>query len=103
MKQLELDYPAHNFTDTSKSAWANKKDKLTKREQVYEYVKTQDIENPHKYDMGTTQMIFSFIMTKPYKPQPNVDGMKPIAQAIPQPMQQVAKAEESFDDDLPPF
>ena len=41
MKQLELDYPAHNFTDTSKLAWANKKDKLTKREQVYEYVKTQ--------------------------------------------------------------
>ena len=48
-------------------------------------------------------MVLSFIMIKPYKPQPNVDGMKPIAQAIPQPMQQVAKAEESFDDDLPPF
>ena len=57
------------------------------------YAKTQDIENPNKYDMGTTQMVLSFIMTKPYKPQPNVDGMKPIAQAIPQPMQQVAKAE----------
>ena len=39
--QLELDYNAHNYTDTSKSAWVNKKDKLTKREQVYEYVKTQ--------------------------------------------------------------
>ena len=48
-------------------------------------------------------MVLSFIMTKPYNPRPNVDGMKPIAQAIPQPMQQVAKAEESFDDDLPPF
>ena len=67
------------------------------------YAKTQDIENPQKYDMGTTQMVLSFIMTKPYKPQPNVDGMKPIAQTIQQPMQQVAKAEESFDDDLPPF
>ena len=67
------------------------------------YAKTQDIETPNKYDQGTTQMVLSFIMTKPYKPQPNVDGMKPIAQAIPQPMQQVAKAEESFDDDLPPF
>ena len=67
------------------------------------YAKPQDIETPNKYDQGTTQMVLSFIMTKPYKPQPNVDGMKPIAQAIPQPMQQVAKAEESFDDDLPPF
>ena len=38
--QLKLDYNG-NYTDTSKSAWANKKDKLTKREQVYEYVKTQ--------------------------------------------------------------
>ena len=38
--QLELDYKAHNYTDTSKSAFNNKKDKLTKREQVYEYIKT---------------------------------------------------------------
>ena len=38
MKQLELDYQAHNYTDTSKSAWENKKNKLTKREQVYEYI-----------------------------------------------------------------
>ena len=41
MKQLELDYYAYNYTDTSKSAWKNKKDKLTKREQVYEYIKTE--------------------------------------------------------------
>ena len=45
MKQLELDYPAHNFTDTSKSAWANKKDKLTKREQVYELLKLNPLSN----------------------------------------------------------
>ena len=45
MKQLELEYPAHNFTDTSKSAWVNKKDKLTKREQVYEYIKTESSTN----------------------------------------------------------
>ena len=38
--QLELDYNAHNYTDTSKAAWSNKKDKLTKREQVYEYIKS---------------------------------------------------------------
>jgi hypothetical protein len=53
-------------------------------------------------------MVLSFIMTKPYKPQPNVDGMKPIAQAIPQVQQQQVEIarkqpEESFDDDLPPF
>ena len=30
MKQLELDYQAYNYTDTSKSAWVNKKDKLVK-------------------------------------------------------------------------
>jgi hypothetical protein len=65
--------------------------------------KTQTIETPNKYDQGDTQMVLSFIMIKPYKPQPNVDGMKPIAQTIPQVQQQVAKPDESFDDDLPPF
>ena len=45
MKQLELEYPAHNYTDTSKSAFVNKKDKLTKREQVYELLKTQSLTN----------------------------------------------------------
>ena len=56
-------------------------------------------------------MVLSFIMTKPYKPQPNVDGMKPISQAIPQVEQQpqttkttwAGKPNDSFDDDLPPF
>ena len=43
--QLELDYKAHNYTDTSKSAFNNKKDKLTKREQVYEYIKTESSTN----------------------------------------------------------
>ena len=43
--QLELDYKAHNFTDTSKSAWVNKKDKLTKREQVYELLKLNALSN----------------------------------------------------------
>ena len=69
--------------------------------------KTQQIENPKPYDKGDFQMVLSFIMIKPYKPQPNVDGMKPIAQAIPQVQQQVEIArkqpDESFDDDLPPF
>ena len=47
--------------------------------------KTQTIETPNKYDQGDTKMVLSFIMIKPYKPQPNVDGMKPIAQTIQQP------------------
>ena len=71
------------------------------------FAKTQTNETPNKYDQGDTVMVLSFIMIKPYKPQPNVDGMKPIAQAIPQVQQQVEIArkqpEESFDDDLPPF
>ena len=45
MKQLELDYQAYNYTDTSKSAWVNKKDKLTKREQVYELLKLNSLSN----------------------------------------------------------
>ena len=45
MKQLELDYYAYNYTDTSKSAWKNKKDKLTKREQVYELLKLNALSN----------------------------------------------------------
>ena len=45
MKQLELDYQAYNYTDTSKSAWVNKKDKLTKREQVYELLKLNALSN----------------------------------------------------------
>ena len=72
------------------------------------FAKTQQIENPKQYDKGDFQMVLSFIMIKPYKPQPNVDGMKPIAQAIPQVQQQQVEIarkqpEESFDDDLPPF
>ena len=43
--QLELDYKAHNYTDTSKSAFNNKKDKLTKREQVYELLKLNSLSN----------------------------------------------------------
>tara|TARA_R100001163_G_scaffold65012_2_gene60752 strand:- start:635 stop:916 length:282 start_codon:yes stop_codon:yes gene_type:complete len=45
MKQLELDYQAYNYTDTSKSAWVNKKDKLTKREQVYNLIKLKSLTN----------------------------------------------------------
>ena len=83
------------------------------------YGKTEHNENPNKYSQGDTNFVLSFIMIKPYKPQPNVDGMKPIEQAIPyvqqtsQPIttsgnyrpEEMAniKRDESFDDDLPPF
>ena len=42
MKQLELNYKAHNYTDTSKSAYIQQKPKLlTKRERVFEFLKSQ--------------------------------------------------------------
>lgn len=46
--------------------------------------KTQEIQNPHQYDKGTIELVFSLVMVKPYKPSPNVDGMKPIGQSMPQ-------------------
>ena len=69
------------------------------------YAKTEVNESPNKYDQGDTKMVLSFIMIKPFKPQPNVDGMKPIGQAIPQVQQQqveIARKQpnDSFDDDL---
>lgn len=44
-KQLELDYAAHNYTDTSQSAWANTKNKITKRERVLNLLKSQSYTN----------------------------------------------------------
>ena len=81
------------------------------------FAKTETNESPNKYDKGDTQMVLSFIMIKPFKPQPNVDGMKPIGQAMPQyremPMTEAQPASpeyakpiqkmEDMDDDLPPF
>ena len=78
--------------------------------------KTQEIENPNKYDKSNQQMILSFIMIKPFKPQPSVDGMKPIAESMPRykemPMTEARPSApdhaktagmSDFDDDLPPF
>jgi hypothetical protein len=80
------------------------------------FAKTQEIENPSKYDKSNLQMILSFIMIKPFKPQPNIDGMKPIGESVPRykqmPMTEArpsapehAKPIEmnDLDDDLPPF
>ncbi len=44
-KQLELDYAAHNYTDTSQSAWVNTKNKITKRERVLNLLKSQSYTN----------------------------------------------------------
>ena len=62
-------------------------------------------------------MVLSFIMIKPYKPQPNIDGIKPIGKTMPQyremPMTEAqpsapeyaipVEKQEDMDDDLPPF
>ena len=46
MKQLELEYPAYNYTETSKSAYIKQKPKLkTKRQLVLEFVKSQPSTN----------------------------------------------------------
>ena len=70
------------------------------------YGKTETNENPNKYSQGDTDFVLSFIMIKPFKTQPNVDGMKPIAQSIPQVQQQqveIARKEpdELLDDEIP--
>ena len=67
-------------------------------------------------DKSNLQMILSFIMIKPFKPQPSVDGMKPIAESMPRykemPMTEARPSApdhaktagmSDFDDDLPPF
>lgn len=46
--------------------------------------KTQEIQNPHQYDKGNTELVFSLVMVKPYQPKTdNVDGLKPIGQSMP--------------------
>ena len=57
-----------------------------------EMAKTEEIQNPNQYDKGTDQLVYTIMMVKPYKPQANIDGMKPIGQSVPryteQPMTQ---------------
>ena len=63
--------------------------------------KTQDITNPQPYSKGDLEQVFCLVMVKKSFRQPvNVDGMKPVAQAIPQVQVQTQSAEESLDDDL---
>ena len=77
--------------------------------------KIEDITNPHQYDKGTDQLVYTIMMIKPYKPRVNIDGFKPIRQAMPQyremPMTEARPSApdnavpvqkmEDMDDDLP--
>ena len=71
--------------------------------------KTQEIQNPHQYDKGNTELVFSLVMVKPYQPRTdNVDGLKPISQAMPPHATQFAPdhakpVEQSDMDDEIPF
>ena len=63
--------------------------------------KTQDITNPQPYSKGDLEQVFCLVMVKKsFRQTANVDGMKPVAQAIPQVQVQTQAAEESLDDDL---
>ena len=65
--------------------------------------KTQEIQNPHEYDKGNIELVFSLVMVKPYKPQPNVDGLKPVGQTMPQyTPQQMTQAQPSAPDHAMP-
>ena len=51
----------------------------TKAGYVLKYMtKTQEMQNPPQYAKGNLEQIICLVMIKPYKPQANVDGMKPI-------------------------
>ena len=57
----------------------------TKAGYVLKYMtKTQEMQNPPQYAKGNLEQIICLVMIKPYKPQPNVDGFKPISQTMPQ-------------------
>ena len=57
----------------------------TKAGYVLKYMtKTQEMQNPPQYAKGNLEQIFCLVMVKPYKPRnDNVDGLKPISQAMP--------------------
>ena len=70
--------------------------------------KTQEVSNPHKYAKSNLEQIFCLVMVKPRPQQPNVDGMKPISQAMPPHATQFAPdhakpVEQSDMDDEIPF
>ena len=53
--------------------------------------------------VGTDQLVYTIMMVKPYKPQANIDGMKPISQSMPQYTQQpMTQAQPSAPDHAQP-
>lgn len=66
--------------------------------------KIQETNNPSPYAKSNLEQVFCLVMVKKQnRPAQNVDGLKPVAQAIPQVQQQPTASDESFDDDLAPF
>ena len=72
--------------------------KYTKAGYVLKYMtKTQEMQNPSPYAKSNLEQIFCLVMVKPYKPNDNVDGLKPVGQSMPQ----VQSPAESMDDEIP--
>ncbi len=66
--------------------------KYSKAGYVMKYMtKTQEMNNPPKYAKSNLEQIICLVMVKPYEPQPNVDGMKPISQSFTPHAQQFAQ------------
>tara|TARA_R100000278_G_scaffold120459_1_gene102895 strand:- start:464 stop:886 length:423 start_codon:yes stop_codon:yes gene_type:complete len=66
--------------------------------------KIQETNNPSPYAKSNLEQVFCLVMVKKQnRPAQNVDGLKPVAQTIPQVQQQPTASDESFDDDLAPF
>ena len=84
--------------------------KYVKAGYVLKYMtKTQEMQNPPQYAKSNLEQIFCLVMVKPYKPRTdNVDGLKPISQAMPPYATQFAPdnakpVEQSDMDDEIPF
>ena len=72
--------------------------KYTKAGYVLKYMtKTQENSNPSQYAKSNLEQIFCLVMVKPYKPNDNVDGLKPVGQSMPQ----VQTPAQSMDDEIP--
>ena len=76
----------------------------TKAGYVLKYMtKTQEMQNPPQYAKGNLEQILCLVMIKPYKPQANVDGFKPVGQTMPQyTPQQMTEAQPSAPDNAMP-
>ena len=83
--------------------------KYTKAGYVLKYMtKTQENSNPSQYAKSNLEQIFCLVMVKPYQQRTdNVDGLKPISQAMPPQATQFAPdhakpvEQHDFDDEIP--